>query len=309
MKPVKKFKRDFQYWRNLGLFTLVICFVSVCFLQFLAIPIISAYGYSHPKRAPVCCYTPKDMGLSYEEIVLKTPENLTLHGWYIPPQNGAVIILLHPLASNRMATLPAAKMLAKHGYGSLLLDLRAHGESDGDFFPYGGPEAEDLQSAISYLLARPEVDNERIGAMGWSLGAQVSILAAAQFSEIKAVIADGPGATAFEDWPPPLTFSERLYVPVDFMFYQAMPFYTNVDEPISIKEAMSQISPRPILLISADFETEKRRIEYFMSVAQEPKSLWVIPGANHIEGINLFPFEYEEKIVNYFNESLLDNKP
>ncbi len=145
--------------------------------------------------------------------------------------------------------------------------------------------------------------------MGWSLGAQVSILAAARIPDIKAVVADGPGATAFEDWPPPRTFREWLYVPIDYLFYQVMPLYTSVSDPISVKQAIGQISPRPILLISADFETEKYRMEYYINAAQEPKSLWVILGTNHIEGISKYPQEYEEKVVSFFDEALLITEP
>jgi pimeloyl-ACP methyl ester carboxylesterase len=309
MKSSASHKGDWRYWRNLGVFALGSCGVGYFLLQFVAFPVISAYGYSHPQRLAVCCYTPADLGLIYEDVSFTTIDNLTLHGWYIPSQNQAAIILLHPLASNRMGTLEGAKMLAKHGYGLLLLDLRAHGESDGELFPYGGPEVEDLRGAITYLQNRTDIDPTRIGVMGWSLGGQVGILGAANLPAIKAVVADGPGATALEDWPPPRTFGEWLYLPVDIAFYQIMPLYTGVPSPLSIKQAIGQIAPRPILLISADFELEKHRMEYFLNAAQEPKSLWVIPGANHIEGISKSPQAYEEKVVKFFNEALLGISP
>ncbi len=154
MTSTPKHKRGRRYWRNLGLFAFVSCLVGLCLLQFVAFPIISAYGYAHPKRLAVCCDTPADIDLIYEDVSITTTDNITLRGWYIPSENGAAIILLHSLASNRIGTLQGAKMLAEHGYGLLLLDLRAHGESDGEIFPYGGPEAEDLKGVISYLQMR-----------------------------------------------------------------------------------------------------------------------------------------------------------
>lgn len=309
MKPSAPHNRDWRYWRNLGVVALGGCVVGYLLLQFVALPIISAYGYSHPQRLAVCCQTPADLGMTYEEVSVTTADNLTLRGWYIPSQNRAAIILLHPLAANRLATLAGAKMLAQHGYGLMLLDLRAHGASDGEVFPYGGPEAQDLRAVITYLQNRPDLDAARIGVMGWSLGGQVGILAAAYLPEIKAVVADGPGATALEDWPPPRTFGEWLYVPVDIAFYQVMPLYTGVTTPLSIKQAIAQIAPRPTLLISADFELEKHRLEYFINAAQEPKSLWVVPGANHIEGLSQSPQAYEEKVVRFFEAALLGSEP
>lgn len=309
MKITPSNKRNGRYWINLTLFALGSCLLGYVLLQFIAYPVILAYGYSHPQRMEVCCTTPADYGLGFEEVTLVTSDQLTLRGWYIPSQNRAAVILLHSLASNRMGTLDGARMLAEHGYGVLMLDLRAHGESDGDVFPYGGPEVEDVRAAVVYLQSRPDVDDERIGIMGWSLGAQVGILAAAEFPEIRAVIADGPGATAFEDWPPPDSFDTWLYRPIDFIFYKVMPFYDGVDEPISIKDAIKQIAPRPILLISTGFELERVRVQTFMEEAKEPKELWLIPEANHMEGIILRPQEYEERIVHFFGETLLENTP
>ena len=48
-------------------------------------------------------------------------------------------------------------------------------------------------------------------------------MGAAQEPNVKAVVADGPGATAVSDWPPPENFNEWLCVPLDFMYYQFLP--------------------------------------------------------------------------------------
>lgn len=300
-------KRGWRYWRNLGLFVLGSAIVGLLVIQYLGMPVFLAYGHSHPKRLPVCCATPADVGLAYEDIALTTRDGLTLKGWYLPAQNRAAVLVLHPLAANRLATLAGAQMLARHGYGVLLLDLRAHGESEGTVLPFGGPEIEDVRAAVAYLLTRKDVDPARIGALGWSLGGQVSILGAARIPEIQAVVADGPGATTFADWPPPQTLSEWLYVPFDAMYYRVLPLYTGVAEPLSIKTAVAEISPRPLLLIGAG--SEQRRMEYFLSAAQAPKSLWIIPEAGHIDGIHQRPETYEAKIVEFFDAALLGSDP
>jgi alpha-beta hydrolase superfamily lysophospholipase len=55
-----------------------------------------------------------------------------LRGWYAPGQRHAVVILVHGGGGNRLQLYPEARILARHGYGFLLYDSRAHGESDGD---------------------------------------------------------------------------------------------------------------------------------------------------------------------------------
>ncbi len=295
--------RGWRYWRNLGLFSLLSIFIGLVFFQYVGVPFYMSYGYAHPKRAALCCITPADWGLAFEDVSFATSDGLTLRGWYLPSQNQAAIILLHGIAANRLAVMDHALMLARHGYGVLLLDLRAHGESDGDLLPYGGNEAEDVRGAAAYLQTRSDVDRERIGAMGLSLGAQVSILGAARDEAIKAVVADGPGATTFDDWPPLHSFGDWLYVPFDSVFYQMLPWRTGVSQPVSVQTAIAQIAPRPILVISGGAEQNMMRRHF--AAAHEPKQIWIIPEAGHIEGLHVRPQEYEEKVIAFFDEALL----
>ncbi|MDY7079032.1 MAG: alpha/beta fold hydrolase [Chloroflexota bacterium] len=241
--------------------------------------------------------------MDYEDASFTTRDGLTLHGWYIPSQNDAAVILTHPIGSNRIAVLEVAEVLARNGYGVLLFDLRAHGDSEGEILPFGGEEAEDIRAAATYLQDRNDIDSNRIGAMGLSLGAQVSILGAAQSEQIKAVVADGLCCTSFEDWPPPESLGDWLYVPYDFVFFLMLQWHTGVSDPVSVQEALAEIAPRPVLLIGGNAELNV--LEYHYNAAQEPKMLWVIPEASHINGLNVRPGEYEERIVHFFDQALL----
>ena len=305
---MKTNKRNWRYWRNLGLFALLCSFIGFLFIQYIGIPYFLAYGLSHPQRQPVCCRTPADEGLAFEEVSLITEDDLTLHGWYIPATNGTAVILLHGLASNRGMMLDLGVMLAQHGYSTLLLDLRMHGESEGDVYPYGGPEIADVRAAVSFLQTRNDINPNRIGILGWSLGGQVALLSAAEIPAITAVIADGPGATDFQDWPSPTTLKEWLIVPFDFVFYQLIPWHTGVTEPIAIKEAMPNIAPRPVLLISSsvDSGSEQRRVAGFYDAAQEPKQHWHLTNVGHLGGWHTKPEAYENQVITFFNQALLD---
>ncbi len=302
-----KNKRNRRYWRNLGLFTLICVIFGGLFLQYVGHPYYLAYGHSHPNPQPLCCTTPADQGLVYEDVVFPTQDGLNLSGWYIPSSNEAAIILLHGIASNRMMMLDLAEVIANRGYGVLLMDLRAHGDSEGDVYPFGGPEAEDVRAAVVYLQQnRDDIDPERIGIAGWSLGAQTAIMGAYAIPDIKAIVADGPGATTFSDWPPPKTVEEWYYLPYDFFYYRFLRRHTGVTDPISLKEALTEMDARPILFISSGVSTEQHRVEYLFEAAQEPKQLWQIPEANHIGSFQLLPQEYEAKVVNFFDETLLE---
>jgi pimeloyl-ACP methyl ester carboxylesterase len=139
--------------------------------------------------------------------------------------------------------------------------------------------------------------------MGTSLGAQVGIMGAARTQAVKAVVADGPCCTTFADWPPPKTLREWLYVPYDFIFFPMLHWRLGTSDPISVQEAIAQISPRPIFLIGGG--DEQNMIEHHYHAAGEPKTLWIVPEAGHIGSSRARPGEYEEKVIGFFDQALL----
>ena len=97
-------------------------------------------------------------------------------------------------------TQAPARMLARHGYGVLIFDRRGEGRSDGDPNPLGWSGAEkDLLAAVDFLkrpLARSDrdVDPDRIGGLGLSVGGESLLQAAAYSEDLKAVVSEGAGS-------------------------------------------------------------------------------------------------------------------
>ncbi len=294
-------RRGWRYWRNLVVLTLISLFIGFLFLGYIGHPYFYSRGFAHPTRLELGELNPADFDLEYEEISFTTADGLTLYGWYIPSRNGAAIMLYHSIASNRLGTIFHAAMLASHGYGALMMDIRAHGESEGDVMPYGGPEAEDALAAVDFLQSRDDVEPDRIGALGLSLGTHLAILGAARSQAIRAVVVDGPGGTTFEDWPPAQTYGEYTWVPYDRVFYTFLPMHTGVKHPVSLLDSIPQIAPRPILFIDGE---PGRAARHFYQVAGDPKSIWIIPGGGHIDGLTVNRQEYEQRVIDFFNLAL-----
>lgn len=294
-------RRSWRYWRNLIVFTLTALVTGILFIGYIGHPYFYSRGFAHPTRMELGELTPADFNLDYEEVSLTTADGLSLHGWYIPSHNGAAIMLYHPIASNRLATIFHAEMLASHGYGALMMDIRAHGVSEGDVMPYGGPEAEDALAAVDFLQNREDVEPERIGVLGLSLGTHLAILGAARSQSIRAVVADGPGGTTFEDWPPAQSIAEYTWVPYDLVFYTFLPMHTGVKNPVSLLDSVPQIAPRPVLFIDGE---PGRAARHFYQVAGYPKSIWIIPGGGHIDGLTVNRQEYEQRVIDFFNLAL-----
>ena len=300
-----------RYWLNLTGFTLIALVVGYLTYTYLGISYFMAKGFTHPQRMPLCCTNPATKGYEYKDVALITKDGIIIRGWWIPSRNGAAVILLHSVAANRLGTLNHAIMLTKHGYGVLMIDLRVHGESGGDLLSFGGNEFLDVIAAVDYLQSQPDVDSEKIGVMGLSLGANFAILSAAHDERIVAVVADAPGATVFKDWPKPENFYDSLYVPFDLMFFYYLHRIDKVPDPLAIMDAVSQIAPRPVFLIGGETEgstLEQRSISQFYTAAGDPKEMWIIPNTKHIKGLKTHPQEYEEKIVAFFDFYLLGAK-
>ena len=88
--------------------------------------------------------------------------NSLISGWLVRGVRGhGMILLVHSLRSNRVEMLSRARFLNEQGYGALLIDLQAHGETPGDRITFGARESEDVEAAIAYL--RNAFPGERLG--------------------------------------------------------------------------------------------------------------------------------------------------
>ena len=92
-----------------------------------------------------------------------------------------------------------ARLLVSEGYGVLLFDRRGEGESDGDPNALGWRGTRDLEAAIAYLRSRPDVNPDRIGGVGLSVGGEMMLQAAAETDDFKAVVSEGAGVRSVRE--------------------------------------------------------------------------------------------------------------
>ncbi len=271
--------------------------------------IINAYvagrRYSRPARMRISFADPAERGLEYEDVTLRSGDGMTLAGWYIPSKNRAAVILLHGYGGNRLGVMYHAELLGNAGFGVLLFDLRGHGDSGGGgTFARGESMIADAQAAVNFLRSRPEIDPQRIGVLGVSVGGTMALHAAVRIRQIAAVVADGAGVAAAGDLEPPTTWQGRLFLPLNRFFFRVAERQVNVAPLPPTKEVISKIAPRPVLLI-ATRGPETTLNERFYEAAREPKELWAIPDAGHAGGWHKHPEEYGRRVVGFFTRYLV----
>ncbi len=197
-----------------------------------------------------------------------------------------------------------AAMMARHGYGVLLLDVRGHGNSGGQF-TLGWDANLDIDAAIAYLRARPDVDPDRIGALGLSMGGEVAMQAAAHTERLKVVVSDGAGARSLGDsLSGPVN---PLAVPAMWTSTYALALFTGLRPPPPLTELIPRITPRPLLIISAGHGMggEIELSDLFYAAAGEPKQRWQIPEAGHTGGLAARPQEYETQVIAFFDAAFV----
>lgn len=116
-------------------------------------------------------------------------------GWlYIPPgrERRQVIIVLG--GSGGGYDLDKAALLSRHGFATLALAY--FGVSPLPEWLHRVP-LEYFARAIAWLGAQPEIDVSRIGVLGVSRGAELALLLASRFPQVRAVAAYAPSAVAW----------------------------------------------------------------------------------------------------------------
>ncbi len=262
---------------------------------FIVFPIGFAYIYVHTGRSAV---TP-DLGVPYETVTVVTNDSLNLTGSYVPSRNRAAVVLFPGATRSR-----EARMLIRHGYGVLLLDPRGQGSSEGDIVRWAGDR--DLLAAARYLRHRPDVDPGRIGGFGFSIGGEILIEAAAQTTAFKAIVTEGAGSRVGDE---DVTGPARLLAEPNLaLMTAALSVFSNHGPPPPIESRIAQIAPRSVFLIHADpgLGGENTRGPLYYAAASEPKRIWKVPGSTHTGGIQTRPDEYERRVIDFFNHSLLN---
>ncbi|HXV32516.1 MAG TPA: CocE/NonD family hydrolase [Gaiellaceae bacterium] len=262
---------------------------------FVVFPVGASYVFTHAGRT---ASTP-ELGVTAAEVTVTTSDSLELQAWYVPSKNRAAVVV-YPGATRAKQ----ARMLIEHGYGVLLLEARGQGESEGDVDRWAGDR--DLLAGAAFLRNRPDVDPERIGGIGFSVGGELLLEAAARSTAFAAIVSEGAGERIGEvDASGP----ERLLAePAMAVMTAAMSVFSNHGPPPAIVDRIGLIAPRPVFLIYADpgIGGESTRQPKYFDAAGEPKAIWKVPDAGHTGGLDAAPAEYERRVVGFFDQSLLD---
>ena len=261
-----------------------------------------------------------------------------------PGEKRPAIIVGHPMGAvkEQAANLYAIKM-AERGFVTLAIDLSFWGDSEGEPRNTVSPEiyAEDFSAAADFLGTREFVERSGIGAIGICGSGSFAVSAAKIDPRLKAALTLEQRkrilAEAAEQRYAEFTGGETAYTggtadeltenstPVEREFYA---FYRTPRGEFTPEGAthrttthptlasnvkfmnfypfndIETISPRPLLFIVGENAHSREFSEGAFRRAAEPKELYVVPGAGHVDlydRTGLIPFD---KLEEFFGNSL-----
>jgi len=230
-------------------------------------------------------HTPDHFGLDYEPLVLRAQDGTALFAWFLPARGKprATVLHLHGNAENISTHIASVAWMPAAGFNVLTLDYRGYGRSG------GSPSLEGLQmdvdAGMQALLHRSDVDPRRIVVFGQSLGAALAVYYVANSprrGNVRALVLD----SAFSDYR--RIAREKLSAHIITWAFQWLPALT-VDNDYTPENSVQAVSPIPLLLIHGERDeiVPPAHSERLYALAREPKELWIVPDAGHIEAMRI----------------------
>lgn len=262
-------------------------------------------------------YKAEEFGLSAKKISLTTSDkiNLTAYEVYVDNPQAIIIFLSGIHKPSVTAFFGHAKMLKNEGYASILLELRAHGESEGDLISLGYKEYLDTEAAVEYIEDIPKYDDLPIIVYGLSMGGSTAINSIAKIPEIDGLIS----LSAFSSWedvfydnmlnmgaPKVYALIQMPFVKLYTTYKYGMASYNNAP-----KHNIGKLRERPALLIHStnDSQIPYKSFKRLIDKAPTHVDKWSRDGDLHMivkEDCFLRPQEdedYRKKILEFLEEN------
>lgn len=290
-------------------------------------------NYLYYSRHKPYTVTPEKYGYNFQNIKFKSrSDQVNLKGWFIESDSNQlnsssgrpVIILVHGHNSNMGEVSHVdqighiASPLLDTGFSTFSIDLRNHGES-GDLQPIsmGFHERKDVLGAVDYLkanAAKLNIDVNRIGVWGKSMGAATAIHAAAvkenDDHSIKALFVDSPFARSIDPIYLRLKNDNVNTVLQDMIVFWIRKI-PELDIATFNPEEQLKYIQSPIYFVHSEndavVEAKDSKRMYEVYKEKNPHldaTLWLTQASKHVYSAKEYTKEYKKRLVEFFKSHL-----
>ncbi len=269
---------------------------------------IASHSYKFKKEPNK--YTPAKYEFDFEEITIPTRNDKNLYGWWVPAENQnnekkPIIILIHGWSRNVDRVMSFIKKLHPAGYNLLAFDSRCHGKSDDDKFSSMVKFMEDIRAAIDLSEKLPNVDTNRIGVLGLSIGGAASIYAAAVDKRIKAVVTGGAFARPTKVMEIEFKKCKIPYYPFVWLIFKYMEFRIGAKfDDIAPSNNIMKTDASIFLIHGINDATVplEQADELYKAGNPDKVKLWKVEGKGHSD-CNHHP-EFWDKVLDFYKNAL-----
>ncbi len=232
-----------------------------------------------------------------EQFSITSQDGLKLVGDYYEQEidAGMYCIILHGYNKNKEDIRLFAKHYYERGYNVLTPDLRAHGESEGDYIGMGYLDKEDLKQWIDLVIQKDP--KAKIALHGLSMGASTIMMASGDDlpENVKVMVEDSGYSSVWDEFADKL---ENLYGLPEFPMLHTANLISKMKAGYYFSDGDTLAPLRrndiPMLFIHGDMDDYN---PFYMldlvydANASEKKKL-VIQGARHVMGVHVDPETY-----------------
>jgi alpha-beta hydrolase superfamily lysophospholipase len=273
--------------------------ISFGFGATLLVGVIGLYGLgwalSHPVPAQI---GPAPTVLNAEAVAFSSQSGSMIHGWLsrAPDARGSVL-LLPSVRANRLSMVRGAEFLRQSGYSTLLIDFQATGESVGDAITFGWRERFDVLAAVQYLKARWA--GQPVGVIGVSLGGAATLLATPPL-ELQAAVLESvyPSLDRAVNNRLRMRIGPLASIMAPLLLRQLRPRMDVTPADLRPVDHIAKIRC-PVLVIGGilDRHTTVADTQVLFAAAREPKELWLVPDAAHVDYLEFAGDMYRRRIL------------
>ncbi|MBS7648674.1 MAG: alpha/beta fold hydrolase [Candidatus Bathyarchaeia archaeon] len=242
--------------------------------------------------------------------ILHSPDNIR------PGEKLPGIVMFHGFTGNKSEAhrlfVNVARSLSNSGFIVLRFDFRGSGDSDGDFEDMTLPgEVSDAERALTFLLKQRNIDKERVGVIGLSMGGRVAAILASSDRRVKFAVLYSPALGPLKERF--LQFMNREIleklnsgesIEVSAGWYLKKAFFDTVDYKVPLK-VMRDIKV-PTLIIHGDkdelipVEEALKGYEVIKDL-NEKNEIYIVKGGDHTFSKKEHTLEVIRKTLNWIN--------
>jgi fermentation-respiration switch protein FrsA (DUF1100 family) len=247
----------------------------------VAVSFLSGCTYLFFKPSKELVLNPDILKYSPSDVYFKSPDGLTLHGWYFraKEERGAILIC-HGNVENLSTHVKLDLWLIDAGYNLFIFDYRGYGRSEGT------PDVQginrDAEAALETLLFKlPRVRHDNIIVFGKSLGGAVAVYTIAHSpykNRVKALILDS-AFSSYRDIAREKIADSVIGWPFQY------PLSWLINDDFSPIKFVKMVAPVPIVIIhgKADTIVPEHHGRLLYDTALPPREFWETEVPGHVK--------------------------